>query len=208
MAADPGFGSRVGGVLCLDFVNTVRGRIGHDRDEEIVGERLPSYEALLRWAVFVELLTSRQAKHLAAEAERRPARAATVLRRAIAAREAIYRLCKVARAGRARPDDLTVLNRELQIARAHERLVASPHGLARATGDLATALDGALWPVMRSAEELLTSPRLARVGQCPGDACGWMFLDTSRAGRRQWCDMKDCGNVAKVRRFRERARAD
>jgi len=33
-----------------------------------------------------------------------------------------------------------------------------------------------------------------------------MFLDTSRNGRRHWCDMKDCGNLAKVRRFRQRLR--
>ncbi|MBA3694513.1 MAG: CGNR zinc finger domain-containing protein, partial [Acidobacteria bacterium] len=26
--------------------------------------------------------------------------------------------------------------------------------------------------------------------------------DTSRNRTRQWCDMKDCGNLAKVRRFR------
>jgi predicted RNA-binding Zn ribbon-like protein len=65
-----------------------------------------------------------------------------------------------------------------------------------------------LWPVARSAAELLTSGDLARVGQCPGEECGWLFLDTSRAGRRQWCDMADCGNLAKVRRFRDQRRAD
>jgi predicted RNA-binding Zn ribbon-like protein len=31
-----------------------------------------------------------------------------------------------------------------------------------------------------------------------------MFLDISKNGRRQWCDMQDCGNLAKVRRFRQR----
>jgi predicted RNA-binding Zn ribbon-like protein len=30
--------------------------------------------------------------------------------------------------------------------------------------------------------------------------------DNSRSRRRQWCDMADCGNLAKVRRFRERQR--
>ncbi|MGA2590961.1 MAG: CGNR zinc finger domain-containing protein [Bryobacteraceae bacterium] len=36
--------------------------------------------------------------------------------------------------------------------------------------------------------------------------CGWMFLDTTRNRSRQWCDMRDCGNRAKVRRFREKRR--
>jgi predicted RNA-binding Zn ribbon-like protein len=42
------------------------------------------------------------------------------------------------------------------------------------------------------------------VRQCGGESCGWLFLDTSRNRSRQWCDMRDCGNLAKVRRFRER----
>jgi predicted RNA-binding Zn ribbon-like protein len=214
MTADHGFGIRVGGVLCLDFVNTVRGRISNpapggarDYADAIVDERLTSYDALLTWGGFAEVVTSRDAKLLAAEAERRPIRGATVLRRAITVREAMYRLFKGAAAGwPPRPDDLTAVDRELQIARAHERLTSSPHGIALAYGDTAAALDRVVWPVVRSAVDLLTSSRLERVGQCPGDECGWLFLDTSRSGRRQWCDMRDCGNVAKVRRFRVKAR--
>jgi predicted RNA-binding Zn ribbon-like protein len=215
MTTNLGFGSRVGGVLCLDFVNTVRARINpldrgaRDHADAIVDERLTSYDALVSWGGFVDVLTTRQVKLLAAEAERRPVRSATVLRRAITVREAMYRLFKGTIAGwPPRPDDLTAINRELQIARAHERLIASPHGIVLESGDTASALDGVLWPVVRSAGELLTSSRRERVGQCPGDECGWLFLDTSRSGRRQWCDMKDCGNLAKVRRFREKARDD
>jgi predicted RNA-binding Zn ribbon-like protein len=214
MTTNHGFGTRVGGALCLDFVNTVGGRVRHPLDDQarddadaVVGERITSYDALLSWAGFAEIVTAREVKLLAAEAERRSVRSATVLRRAITVREALYRLFRAAIAGWApAPADLTALNRELQIARAHERLIASPHGIAVEFGDAASALDGVLWPVVRSAVELLTSPRLARVGQCPGDECGWLFLDTSRSGRRQWCQMKDCGNVAKVRRFRDKAR--
>jgi predicted RNA-binding Zn ribbon-like protein len=42
---------------------------------------------------------------------------------------------------------------------------------------------------------------------CANDACRWVFEDTSRGGRRRWCDMQSCGNRAKVRRFRSRRRA-
>jgi hypothetical protein len=35
-----------------------------------------------------------------------------------------------------------------------------------------------------------------------------VFEDTSRGGRRRWCDMQSCGNRAKVRRFRSRKRAE
>jgi predicted RNA-binding Zn ribbon-like protein len=42
---------------------------------------------------------------------------------------------------------------------------------------------------------------------CANDGCRWVFEDTSRSGRRRWCDMTTCGNRAKVRRFRSRRRA-
>src|SRR4051794_26446193 len=41
---------------------------------------------------------------------------------------------------------------------------------------------------------------------CANDDCRWVFEDTSRGGRRRWCDMSSCGNRAKVRRFRSRRR--
>jgi predicted RNA-binding Zn ribbon-like protein len=40
---------------------------------------------------------------------------------------------------------------------------------------------------------------------CDGPNCSWLFLDTSKAGRRRWCDMADCGNAAKSRRHYARS---
>jgi predicted RNA-binding Zn ribbon-like protein len=204
------FGKRVGGSLCLDFVNSVRGRISRsashavkDYADRVVGERLDSYAALLRWATLMDVVTKREAKLLSTSASATPSKAAAVLERALSVREAMYRVFKAALEGWApRPEDLAALNRELQIARTHERLVASPRPAWQ--WDETIALDRVLWPVVRSAGELLTSADLERVGQCPGDECGWLFLDTSRARRRQWCDMAQCGNLAKVRRFRQK----
>jgi predicted RNA-binding Zn ribbon-like protein len=206
------FGKLVGGRLCLDFVNTVGGRVGgapgqgRDYADRVVGERLTSYRALAAWSVLAGALTAREAGTLERRAAARPADAAAVLRRCIAVREAIYRTFKSAiEEWPPRPADLETLNREIQIARAHERLGAAPRFEWKwdATPE---ALDRALWPVVRSAAELLTSADLERLGQCPGESCGWLFLDTSRSRRRQWCDMADCGTVAKVRRFRTRQR--
>jgi predicted RNA-binding Zn ribbon-like protein len=63
-----------------------------------------------------------------------------------------------------------------------------------------------LWPVAASAVELLTSASLERVKVCP-DTCGWLFLDTTKNGRRRWCSMSECGAGAKVRRQAERRQA-
>lgn len=211
-AVEHPFGKRIGGRLCLDFVNTVRGRVTRsgarrvkDYADRIVGERLDSYDALLRWATLVGVVTQREAKSLSQHASMKPSDAAAVLQRSLALREAVYRVFKAAVEERSPPaEELAVLNRELQVARMHERLVGSPRLAWEWDGTL--ALDRVLWSVVRSAAELLTSANLERVRQCPGHECGWLFLDTSRAGRRQWCDMADCGNLAKVRRFRSKQR--
>ena len=204
---------RVGGALCLDFVNTVRGRSvgtgarnGTHGSGHVIGERLVSYEALLEWGVLAGALTAAHARTMRREALTKSRQAGAVLARSVASRETIYRIVKAATAGRApSARDLDVLNAELRIGRAHERLIALPR-VAWAWEEESLALDRVLWPIVRSAADLLTSADLTRVRQCPGDECGWLFLDLSRAGRRQWCDMADCGNVAKVRRFRERQR--
>jgi predicted RNA-binding Zn ribbon-like protein len=209
---DQPFGRLVGGSLSLDFVNTVRGRVRPSGTapaggwaDVVVGERLDSYGALLRWGTQAGVLTAREAKRFARRAAAAPDEAAAVLRRICAVREAMYRIFKSAiERSPVRPSDLAVFNRECQVARAHERLTASPR--LRWEWDDTPALDRVLWPVVQSAADLLTSPGLARVGQCPGDECGWLFLDTSRGRRRQWCDMAECGNLAKVRRFREKQR--
>jgi predicted RNA-binding Zn ribbon-like protein len=44
----------------------------------------------------------------------------------------------------------------------------------------------------------------ARLRVCANDDCRWAFYDTSRSGRRKWCDMTACGNRAKAQRHRDR----
>jgi predicted RNA-binding Zn ribbon-like protein len=52
----------------------------------------------------------------------------------------------------------------------------------------------------------MTSENYQRVGQCADvDGCGWLFVDTSKNHSRRWCDINDCGNRAKQRRYQKRA---
>jgi predicted RNA-binding Zn ribbon-like protein len=204
----------IGGFLCLDFINTVEGRSSnsHQRkgcvdDYQIVGEKLANYSDVVAWCRHEQaaLLSTKDARHLIELAERHPRSAHTVFEKAIGLREALYRVFKAVTNGR-RPaqTDVETLNDELKRARAHEKLVFSGETVVTAWDNMSDALESPLWPVARSAAELLTSGDSSRLRQCVGEDCGWLFVDTSRNGSRQWCDMKDCGNLAKVRRFRER----
>ncbi|WP_322040526.1 CGNR zinc finger domain-containing protein [Burkholderia diffusa] len=51
-------------------------------------------------------------------------------------------------------------------------------------------------------EHLLRGDDFARVRQC--GRCTWFFVDRGRGVGRRWCDMRTCGNRAKVETFRER----
>jgi predicted RNA-binding Zn ribbon-like protein len=50
------------------------------------------------------------------------------------------------------------------------------------------------------------SPDAERLRICASDTCDWIFFDSSRTGRRRWCDMTTCGNRAKAARHRARTR--
>ncbi|MDY7106260.1 MAG: CGNR zinc finger domain-containing protein [Actinomycetota bacterium] len=46
-----------------------------------------------------------------------------------------------------------------------------------------------------------------RLKLCPGPSCGWAFVDRSRNRSRRWCEMRSCGNHAKVRAYRAKRRS-
>ncbi len=196
-----------GGVPCLDFVNTVGWRLT-DRPSEYIR----SYEDLLTWGRQAGLLTPEETEGLSQQATLDPEGAQETLSRALALREAIHRAITAAISGEPQDEsDLSALNRELSIALS--RLRVMPAGDAYGWGwdwsgdDGRPPLDSPLWPVARSAAELLTSPKLSRVKVCADKGCGWVFLDESRNSSRRWCDSRDCGNRERVRRYLTRKRA-
>lgn len=60
----------------------------------------------------------------------------------------------------------------------------------------------ALSTLARDAIELFSSPLAERIRICAAPDCGLLFVDSSRPGRRRWCSMQRCGNLAKVRSYR------
>lgn len=194
----------LGGRLCLDFANTAD---WHASDQP--EERLTSYSGFVLWSQQVGILTQKQAKRLLRQAADRPDEATAVLNRAIALREAIYEVfAAVAHGQSPQAIDLSALNAALSEALARSQIAPVETGFGWQWAGDEDALDRLLWPIARSAADLLTSDDLQRVGQCADDrGCGWLFLDTSRNHTRRWCDIKDCGNRAKAHRHYERKRS-
>jgi len=200
---------------CLDFVNTVGGRVSSpgraraslDFADHITRDDMPDYASLLRWSAFASLIESSETHRLRDCAQRSAPAARRVLRRALRLREAIYRIGTALVEDRTpRTADLGILDREVREARRRQRLVARRRRLGTNWILDPPRLDRMLWPVALDAAMLFGSDNVDQLKQCGGTACGWLFLDTTRNHSRQWCRMADCGNLAKVRRFRERHR--
>jgi predicted RNA-binding Zn ribbon-like protein len=189
-----------GGHLALDFANTVGDR-GATPDEH-----LHTFGDVVAWAVARGVLTRTAAGRLARTAASRPRFARLEHARVIALREALYRAFASAASERSiARTDLERINREVarSFSRARVTIAGGRIMLSSAAG--ANGLDAVLDPVIRSAVDLLTSNRLARVRLCANRDCSWLFFDTTRNRARRWCDMRACGNRAKVRRYRQRS---
>ncbi|RQS90347.1 CGNR zinc finger domain-containing protein [Burkholderia seminalis] len=185
----------VGGHPALDFLNTVADT-GKTRDED----KLVDWPAVRAWAEQARLL----------------------------APDDLARLLRHPRQDG--PDELAALRRfrdDAYAAVAHLTADGGGSAGARAAGRLAVAIREAIgrsafdaidgrfaWrPDARAAsrwidaaalgfEQLLRSDDFTRVRQC--GRCTWFFVDRGRGVRRRWCDMRTCGNRAKVEAFRER----
>lgn len=69
------------------------------------------------------------------------------------------------------------------------------------------SIDDVLGEIAAAFATMLAEGLSDRVKVCENPDCGWVILDTSRNRSRRWCDSAECGNLMKVRRFRQRRRA-
>lgn len=174
----------VAGRPCLDFLNTAN----WNADGSVAVERLADPGDLLAWCDAVgfgniSLPTDRSS-----------------LREALHLRNALRSIVGLAlRDDRPEKPDLDILNRALASG-VSASLVAGPFG-----GVVYTAQTPFTKAMAISAAALLSDAKeISRVKMCPGERCGWLFVDESRNRRRQWCSMELCGNRAKAKRYYHR----
>ena len=135
------------------------------------------------------------------EAREDPAAAEARFASAVEIREAVYSVCSALAAGRVPPRrDLAILDVALRDALPNLELGLRGDGCCWRWGETPSVTDRILWPVVRSAADLVTSDRACLIRECAGESCSWLFLDASRNRSRKWCSMSSCGNRAKARR--------
>lgn len=181
----------VGNHPALDFVNT----LSHRRDAAKSEDRLRSPKDLRHWANAVGILDLTNLQEAEAQTEQ-----GADMAQIRALRERAHDLLE-ARIARRPPKGAditaiaTILNDPtdaLDIPKDgdHSRIICRDARIETLQKTLALLVLDAVFRL---------PPH--RLGACP--ACGWMFYDTTRGGRRKWCSMSTCGNRAKVRQHRK-----
>ena len=184
----------------LDLVNTVDG----DRDR-IGPDVLTSYADAVHWAGRASLADAALQEQLSRLAAEDPLAASKALARLIEGREALYEIFL------AEADVRLPAAKAVDAIRSLTKEAVSYRTLVAEDGHFAwkwekDGLDGILHRAGFAAAELLTrATERRRIRQCGGRKCGWLFLDSSRPGRRRWCSEEGCGTGERVRRFRSKS---
>lgn len=180
---------------CLDFVNTAT------FDDGVPRERLPAAGDAIAW------LATRGLAHEPALLDQASRGEAAWLARVHAARAALREIWDAEVEHRLPAQGaLDTINAVLREAPRIELVaggdccgIGHRHTDEDPVGEALASLAGAL-------VRAIAGGGTDRFRVCANDGCRWVFEDTSRGGRRRWCDMTTCGNRAKVRRFRSKRR--
>ena len=190
----------VGDRLWLDFVNTDDIELGVRRDA------LRDFGTMLEWLAAVGVIDHDRRVAIMRRAEQQPAGATAALLDARRVRSALRALAEHgAVSNDARIDAVAEINRVLGRSAGTRRLELSPEGVYTrnfvAGGDAFAAL---MMPIVDDGADSLIAGELGRVRCCNDPRCRRVFLDSTKNGRRRWCDMATCGNRAKAARHRAR----
>jgi len=181
-----------GGVLCLDFVNTIPDRVdGTNRDH------LQTVHDLLYWAKKAGAVDGAAYTLLEKAAGQNERKAKEFFAEAIHLRDLVYAIFHpISRQQKVKAADLETFNKLLARYFTHLEVGLQKEGFVERWSFDAGHFYNVTAPILKSAHALLLSDKLARVKECPN--CGWLFLDTTKNGKRRWCSMEDCGSNVKA----------
>lgn len=189
----------VGGDLVLDLVNTVTTRNAEPVDW------LDGYARLLDWAELTGAFPAADLAQILNETAANPRAAEYALTHVKALRETLWELLTATVFGQTPPPGaLASLQTQWRRAVGSACLQPVDEHFAPVVTVKASGLDYLTHALALHAVRLLEEVPLNRLRVCAGRQCGWFYLDTSRAGRRRWCDMATCGNAEKTRRHNAR----
>ena len=187
--------------LFIAFANTLEFDHGKPVDS------VPDSEALLRWLRERRLLSSRGFATEAARLRRDPEEGARRVERFHHLRGVLHAIAEeVTEQGDPQAAQLRDLNHILRHGVHYHQVERDPEGTRYTYAQVGDRLDQARATIAGSLAQFLADEPPSRLRVCANAGCRYLFIDRSPTGRRRWCDMRTCGNQAKVARHRARAR--
>jgi len=188
-----------GGDPALDFVNTL-----DERPSGAPVENLAIYGDLVRFAELAGLIEASASDRLRSL---KGPNCSRIARRARELREQLHAILAAAHSGKTVPKaSLDAIASEVRRAHAARVLVATATSNAvRHSWISPSSPEIPLHACALAIETLLVMADRSRIRKCGASDCEVYFIDTSKAHRRQWCSMQNCGNREKQRRWRSGA---
>lgn len=187
--------------LFVDFANTLE----WDRGEPTDG--IPDAESLLTWLRRRGLISERGRAAESARLRRDPAEAERRVDRFRHLRTLLHAVAARTSAGQAPTvAQLRELNHILRHGLHYHQLRVDRDKARYMLAQVGDRLDQARATIASGLAQFLADQTADRLRTCANEGCRYLFVDRSPAGRRRWCDMRTCGNQAKVARHRARAR--
>lgn len=181
-----------GGLLCLDFINSVP-----TRKDNIQPGYLSDIFDLIIWAKRLEVIDTKTENLLSGVARKHPKEANSFFRKAIDFRELLYKLFWPVSAFKGISHaTLENYNKLLKIYFPSLQIIQSANGFGEGWLLEDASFKRLVAPILNDSYELLLSDKLVRLKECPN--CGWLFYDSTKNGNRRWCSMKSCGNNIKA----------
>jgi predicted RNA-binding Zn ribbon-like protein len=175
----------ISGRLCIDFTQT-----GGETGKRAYWERFHGPSDLADW--LSESPLQLQSVQVSPEE----------FRIALSLREAIWRVAQSIKQHEARlTEDIDMINRVAASPDLPPQLKTDDLEQSWLSPATATA---ALSLIARDAIDLFSGELRTRIRECENPNCGLLFVDASRPGKRRWCLMKRCGNMAKTSTYRKR----
>ncbi|QEC45269.1 CGNR zinc finger domain-containing protein [Pseudobacter ginsenosidimutans] len=185
-----------GGILCLDFINTVSEWL-----PETGKEYITHHEALIKWTKRMDFLSPKAFRAYEIAARRlEPQQQVSALKYFRQVRQCMYEVMNEVAKKKKVAGPFDQLGDHIRSSNRHLIYKKDAAGTVSASFDEQYPAMIPVWHALQSAASLLLdAAQWNRVRSCP--SCGWLFLDSSKGGKRKWCDMTLCGSRDKASRY-------